>query len=128
MGTRRASAQRDDRRPAVARALPALGSHLEGKVHTLIYDDTCRHLQGICEWVACDDAVLTALVGGADGVAHRRAVDPRVPLAVTVPPALLAASGSSGEGGGIRLAASDCSRGARLLTAGAPATEPSRSC
>ena len=100
------------------------GHTLEGKVHTLIYDDTCCHLQGICEWVACDDAVLTALVGGADGDgAPSGGLILGSPLAVTVPPALLEPpAGSSGEGGGIRLVVFQTARVRHgLLTAGAPA-------
>lgn len=42
------------------------GHAMEDGVRTLVFDDKCCHIQGICEWVACRDAVLSKLSGGAD--------------------------------------------------------------
>ena len=41
------------------------GHVAEGGVHTLTYDASCCHVQGSCEWVACNDTVFATLVGGA---------------------------------------------------------------
>jgi hypothetical protein len=45
----------------------------EGGVHTLVYDATCCHVQGVCEWVACNDSVLATLVGGRAAAANETA-------------------------------------------------------
>ena len=43
------------------------GHTAEGAVATLVYDQECCHVQGLCEWVACEDTVFTQLKGGAGG-------------------------------------------------------------
>lgn len=35
------------------------------QVRTLLYDENCCHIQGICEWTACKDVVLSKLSDGA---------------------------------------------------------------
>lgn len=40
------------------------GFATEGAVTTLVYDSQCCHIQGICEWIACRDAVAVVLSGG----------------------------------------------------------------
>ena len=39
----------------------------ESGVHPLFYDHRCCHIEGICEWVACEDIVLSRLTGGEIG-------------------------------------------------------------
>jgi hypothetical protein len=36
----------------------------ESRIQTLQYDSTCCHIQGDCEWVACEDSVAVQLAGG----------------------------------------------------------------
>ena len=72
------------------------GHTVEGRVHTLNYDVGCCHVQGLCEWVACDDAVFAALVGGADG--DRAPTGGLVlgsPAPVVVPPAFFGGDGAA---------------------------------
>ena len=38
---------------------------MEDGVQTLLYDDKCCHIQGVCEWVACKDVVVSKLADGA---------------------------------------------------------------
>lgn len=40
------------------------GHATETGVQTLLYDSNCCHIQGDCEWVACNDAVASRLEGG----------------------------------------------------------------
>ena len=40
------------------------GHLTEGGVHPLYYDERCCHIEGACEWVACQDIVLSLLQGG----------------------------------------------------------------
>ena len=94
------------------------GHAVEGRVHTLVYDSACCHVQGICEWVACDDAVLSVLQGGTDAEdAPSGGLILGSPLPVAVPPALLGPP----AGSGVRLVVFQTARVSRgLLTAGAP--------
>ena len=41
------------------------GHLTEGGVTPLHYDARCCHVDGVCEWVACEDVVLSRLAGGA---------------------------------------------------------------
>lgn len=43
------------------------GHAVEDGVRTLVYDDQCCHIQGVCEWVACRDVVLSRHAGGTEG-------------------------------------------------------------
>jgi hypothetical protein len=107
------------------------GHTLEGHVHTLVYDSACCHVQGLCEWIACDDAVLTSLSGGSDGdYAPSGGLILGSPLPVVVPPALLQPSARGGRQGethatgssGVRLVVFQTARVSRgLLTAGSAA-------
>jgi len=42
----------------------AYGHAVEGAAETLVFDATCCHVPGLCEWVACADAIAVALTGG----------------------------------------------------------------
>ena len=44
------------------------GHMREEAIQTLHYDPTCCHVQGLCEWVVCDDIVSVGLAGGSLGV------------------------------------------------------------
>eukprot|EP00937_MAST-01D_sp_MAST-1D-sp2_P002385 g2385.t1 len=63
-----------------------------GGVHTLVYDAACCHVQGDCEFVACNDTVFATLVGGTGGTGGAdQAAGGLVlgsPAPATVPPAL----------------------------------------
>ena len=39
----------------------------ENMVQTLSYDAQCCHVQGDCEWVACQDSIAVAMYGGTIG-------------------------------------------------------------
>ena len=43
------------------------GHASEDGVRTLFYDSQCCHVQGDCEWVACQDTVVSRLTGGTVG-------------------------------------------------------------
>lgn len=43
------------------------GHLVEGGITTLRYDTACCHIQGECEWVACNDTIASQLVGGRIG-------------------------------------------------------------
>ena len=46
----------------------AYWGHLtESSVHPLYYDERCCHIEGTCEWIACEDIVLSRLTGGTIG-------------------------------------------------------------
>lgn len=40
------------------------GHAMEDGVRTLVYDAACCHIQGVCEWTACQDTVVSRLSGG----------------------------------------------------------------
>lgn len=43
------------------------GHMTEDGIHSLYYDRRCCHVDGVCEWVACEDVVLSVLKGGQTG-------------------------------------------------------------
>jgi hypothetical protein len=73
------------------------GHAMEDGVRTLHFDQKCCHIQGVCEWVACQDVVLSRLSGGtggqnATGLYVGSAGDSSVPL--VVPPEYLGNNGT----------------------------------
>ena len=42
------------------------GHLTEDGIEILYYDSRCCHVDGVCEWVACDDIVLSRLSGGTE--------------------------------------------------------------
>jgi hypothetical protein len=65
------------------------GYATEDAVTTLVYDTQCCHVQGICEWVACRDAVAVELFGG-NGTAAALGLYVGTNATFTIPPNLLA--------------------------------------
>lgn len=44
------------------------GHMQEDAIQTLHYDSACCHVQGLCEWVVCEDIVAVGLAGGSIGM------------------------------------------------------------
>jgi hypothetical protein len=73
----------DSRVAAWLRLHKGLGHGVEGGVRTLHYDGQCCHLQGECEWIACQDIVLVTLEDGdVDGAAAGLYVGAPAPVAL----------------------------------------------
>ena len=68
------------------------GHATEDGVRTLYYDEGCCHIQGVCEWTACQDAVVSRLVGGTTPNVTGLLLGS--PKEVTVPPAYLGHNGT----------------------------------
>ena len=71
------------------------GHLVEGKVQTLVYDNDCCHVQGLCEWVGCKDAVFTVLVDGTDAgsAAPAGGLIVYTSAQVVVPPSMFVSNG-----------------------------------
>ena len=73
------------------------GHAMEDGVRTLYYDEECCHIQGVCEWTACQDIVLSRLSGGTDTTTVHNSISGLYLGSknhVTVPPAWLNNSGA----------------------------------
>lgn len=45
-----------------------IGHADETRVHTLHYDATCCHTEGVCEWTVCHDVMLVGLAAASGNV------------------------------------------------------------
>ena len=62
------------------------GHVAEDGATTLHLDEQCCHVQGVCEWVACNDTVFATLTGGTSSFANRTfGLYVGSPAAVTTP-------------------------------------------
>ena len=65
------------------------GHAMEDGVRTLYFDEQCCHIQGVCEWVACQDVVLSKLSGGTSSEPATGLYVGSDDRSVVVPPAYL---------------------------------------
>ena len=70
------------------------GHAMEDGVRTLVYDAACCHIQGVCEWTACQDVVVSRLSGGSVSGAAGLYVGSSTAKTVTVPASHLSNNGT----------------------------------
>lgn len=70
------------------------GHALEDGVRTLSYDAKCCHIQGVCEWVACQDVVVSRLSGGSEAGVAGLYIGSGAAKTITVPASHLGSNGT----------------------------------